>query len=148
MEIKLATPDQRDIIIEMINELWTYDDIAADRDNINRAVDLVFSQPGLAEIHLLYEGDKVAGYFILVPSFGIEYGGLSVTLDELFVREPFRRRGLGRRIINFVLDRCREQGWLVVEAMAFQENETAQYFYGSHGFTPQPWVHFCRRVDR
>jgi len=148
MEIKLATPDQRDIIIEMINELWTYDDIAADRDNINRAVDLVFSQPDLAEIHLLYEGDKVAGYFILVPSFGIEYGGLYVTLDELFVREPFRRRGLGRRIINFVLDRCREQGWLVVEAMAFQENEMAQYFYGSHGFTPQPWVHFCRRVDR
>ena len=148
MEIKLATPDQRDIIIEMINELWTYDDIAADRDNINRAVDLVFSQPDLAEIHLLYEGDKVAGYFILVPSFGIEYGGLYVTLDELFVREPFRRRGLGRQIINFVLDRCREQGWLVVEAMAFQENETAQYFYGAHGFTPQPWVHFCRRVDR
>jgi GNAT superfamily N-acetyltransferase len=148
MEIKLATPDQRDIIIEMINELWTYDDVAADRDNINQAVDLVFSQPDLAEIHLLYEGDKVAGYFILVPSFGIEYGGLYVTLDELFVREPFRRRGLGRRILNFVLDRCREQGWLVVEAMAFQENETAQYFYGSHGFTPQPWVHFCRRVDR
>ena len=76
MEIKLATPDQRDIIIEMINELWTYDDVASDRDNINRAVDLVFSQPGLAEIHLLYEGDEVAGYFILVPSFGIEYGGL------------------------------------------------------------------------
>jgi GNAT superfamily N-acetyltransferase len=148
MEIKLATPDQRDIIIEMINELWIYDDIAADRDNINRAVDLVFSQPGLAEIHLLYEGDEVAGYFILVPSFGIEYGGLYVTLDELFVREPFRRRGLGRQIINFVLDRCREQGWLVVEAMAFQENKTAQYFYGSHGFTPQPWIHFCRRVDR
>ena len=148
MEIKLATPDQRDIVIEMINELWTYDDVAADRDNINRAVDLVFSQPDLAEIHLLYEGDEVAGYFILVPSFGIEYGGLYVTLDELFVREPFRRRGLGRKIINFVLDRCREQGWLVVEAMAFQENEMAQYFYGSHGFTPQPWVHFCRRVDR
>jgi GNAT superfamily N-acetyltransferase len=148
MEIKLATPDQRDIVIEMINELWTYDDVAADRDNINRAVDLVFSQPDLAEIHLLYEGDEVAGYFILVPSFGIEYGGLYVTLDELFVREPFRRRGLGRQIINFVLDRCREQGWLVVEAMAFQENETAQYFYGAHGFTPQPWVHFCRRVDR
>jgi GNAT superfamily N-acetyltransferase len=148
MEIKLATPDQRDIIIEMINELWTYDDVTADRDNINRAVDLVFSQPDLAEIHLLYEGDKVAGYFILVPSFGIEYGGLYVTLDELFVREPFRRRGLGRQIINFVLDRCREQGWLVVEAMAFQENETAQYFYGAHGFTPQPWVHLCRRVDR
>jgi GNAT superfamily N-acetyltransferase len=148
MEIELATPDQRDIIIEMINELWTYDDVTADRDNINRAVDLVFSQPDLAEIHLLYEGDKVAGYFILVPSFGIEYGGPYVTLDELFVREPFRRRGLGRQIINFVLDRCREQGWLVVEAMAFQENETAQYFYGAHGFTPQPWVHLCRRVDR
>jgi GNAT superfamily N-acetyltransferase len=148
MEIKLATPDQRDIIIEMINELWTYDDVAADRGNINQAVDLVFSQPGLAEIHLLYEDDEVAGYFILVPSFGIEYGGLYVTLDELFVREPFRRRGLGRQIINFVLDRCREQGWLVVEAMAFQENETAQYFYGAHGFTPQPWVHLCRRVDR
>jgi len=147
MEIKLATPDQREAVIELINELWTFDNIEADRDNINRAVDLIFSRPGLAEIHLLYEGDKVAGYFILVPSFGIEYGGLYVVLDELFVREPFRRRGLGRQIVNFVLDRCREQGWLVIEVMAYEENKTAQYFYGSHGFTPRPWVHFCRRVD-
>lgn len=85
----------------MINELWTYDDVAAGRDNINRAVDLIFSRPGLAEIHLLYEGDEVAGYFMLVPSFSIEHGGLYVILDELFVREPFRRRGLGRQIINF-----------------------------------------------
>ena len=147
MEIKLATPDQREIIIEMINELWAYDNIAVDRDNINRAVDLIFSQPGLAEIHLLYEGNEAAGYFILVPSFGIEYGGLCVVLDELFVREPFRRRGLGREIINFVLNRCREQGWLVIEAMANEENEVARYFYGSHGFIAEPWVHFQRRVD-
>ena len=147
MEIKLATPDQRETIIEMINELWAYDNIVAGRDNISRAVDLIFSQPGLAEIHLLYEDEEVAGYFILVPSFSIEYGGLYVVLDELFVREPFRRRGLGRQIINFVLDRCREQGWLAIEAMAYEENKVARYFYGSHGFTPQPWVHFCRQVD-
>ena len=148
MEIKLATPDQRETVIGLINELWTYDDIEAERDNINRAVDLFFSQPGLAEIHLLYEGDEVAGYFILVPSFSIECGGLYVVLDELFVREPFRRRGLGRQIISFVLDRCREQGWLAIEAMADAENKVAQYFYGSHGFIPQPWVHLQRRVDR
>jgi GNAT superfamily N-acetyltransferase len=147
MEIKLATPDQRETVIELINELWTFDNIEVDRDNINRAVDLIFSQPGLAEIHLLYEGDEVAGYFILVPSVSIEYGGLYVVLDELFVLEPFRRRGLGRQIVNFVLDRCREQGWLVIEAMAYEENKTAQYFYGSHGFTPEPWVHLSRRVD-
>ena len=148
MEIRLATPDQREAVIELINELWTYSDIAAERDNISLAVDLIFSQPGLAEIHLLYEGDEVAGYFILVPSVSVEYGGLHVVLDELFVREPFRRRGLGRQIINFVLDRCREQGWLVIEAMADAENKVAQYFYGSHGFTPEPWVHLSRRVGR
>lgn len=144
MEIRLATSDQRETIIEMINELWTYDDIVAERDNINRAVDLIFSQPSLAEIHLLYEGDEVAGYFILVTSFSIEYGGLYVILDELFVREPFRRRGLGRQIINFVLDRCREQGWLAIEAMADEKNKMAQYFYGSHGFVPARWVHLRR----
>jgi hypothetical protein len=47
-----------------------------------------------------------------------------------------------------VLDRCSEQGWLVIEAMAYEENKIAQYFYRSHGLTPQPWVHFQRRVDR
>ena len=148
MEIKLATPDQRETIIEMINELWAYDNIVAGRDNISRAVDLIFSQPGLAEIHLIYEGDEVAGYFMLVPSLSVEYGGLYVTLDGLFMREPFRRRGLGRQIINFVLDRCREQGWLAIEAIADEENKVAQYFYGSHGFAPERWVHLRRRMDR
>ena len=147
MEIKLATPDQRETVIELINELWTYYDIAAERDNISRAVDLIFSQPGLAEIHLLYEGDEVAGYFSLVPSLSVEYGGLYVTLDGLFVREPFRRRGLGRQIINFVLDRCHKQGWLAIEAIADEENKVVQYFYRSHGFVPERWVHLRRRLD-
>jgi GNAT superfamily N-acetyltransferase len=148
MEIKLATPDQRETVIELINELWTYYDIAAERDNISRAVDLIFSQPGLAEIHLIYEDDEVAGYFMLVPNLSVEYGGLLVTLNGLFVREPFRRRGLGRQIINFVLDRCREQGWLAIEALADEENKVVQYFYGSHGFAPQRWVHLRRQVER
>jgi GNAT superfamily N-acetyltransferase len=147
MEIKLATPDQRETVIELVNELWTYYDIAAERDNISRAVDMILSQPGLAEIHLIYEGDKVAGYFMLVPSLSVEYGGLFVTLNGLFVREPFRRRGLGRQIISFVLDRCREQGWLAIEAIADEENKVVQYFYGSHGFTPERWVHLRRRLD-
>jgi GNAT superfamily N-acetyltransferase len=148
MEIKLATPDQREAVIELVNELWTYYDIAAERDNISRAVDLIFSQPGLAEIHLIYEDDEVAGYFMLVPNLSVEYGGLLVTLNGLFVREPFRRRGLGRQIINFVLDRCREQGWLAIEALADEENKVVQYFYGSHGFAPQRWVHLRRQVER
>jgi GNAT superfamily N-acetyltransferase len=148
MEIKLATPDQRETVIELINELWTYYDIAAERDKISRTVDLIFSQPGLAEIHLIYEGDEVAGYFTLVPSLSVEYGGLYVTIGGLFVREPFRRRGLGRQIISFVLDRCREQGWLAIEAIADEENKVVQYFYSSHGFVPERWVHLQRRVDR
>jgi GNAT superfamily N-acetyltransferase len=148
MEIKLATPDQRETVVELINELWTYYDIAAERDNISQAVDLIFSQPGLAEIHLIYEGDEVAGYFLLVPGLSVEYGGLYVTLNGLFVREPFRRRGLGRQIINFVLDRCREQGWLAVEALADEGNKVVQYFYRSHGFVPERWVHLRRRLDR
>jgi GNAT superfamily N-acetyltransferase len=148
MEIKLAMPDQRETVIELINELWTYYDIAAERDNISQVVDLIFGQPGLAEIHLIYEGDEVAGYFMLVPSLSVEYGGLYATLDGLFVREPFRRRGLGRQIISFVVDRCREQGWLAIETIADEENKVVQYFYGSHGFAPERWVHLRRRLDR
>jgi GNAT superfamily N-acetyltransferase len=148
MEIRLATPEQREAVIELINELWTYYDIAAERDNISQAVDLIFNQPSLAEIYLLYEGDEVAGYFMLVPSLSVEYGGLYVTLHGLFVREPFRRRGLGRQIINFVLDRCRERGWLAIEAVADEENKVVQYFYGSHGFVPERWVHLRRQMDR
>jgi GNAT superfamily N-acetyltransferase len=148
MEIKLATPDQRETVIELINELWTYYDITAERDNIRQAVDLVFSRPSLAEIHLIYEGDEVAGYFMLVPSFSIEYGGLYATLAGLFVREPFRRRGLGRQIISFVLERCRKQGWLAIEAIADEGNKVVQYFYGSHGFAPERWVHLRRQLDR
>ena len=147
MEIKLAMPDQRETVIELINELWTYYDIAAERDNISQVVDLIFGQPSLAEIHLIYEGDEVAGYFMLVPSLSVEYGGLYATLAGLFVREPFRRRGLGRQIIHFVLERCREQGWLAIETIADEENKVVQYFYGSHGFVPERWVHLRRRLD-
>src|ERR1051325_2774371 len=51
-----------------------------------------------------------AGYVVVTFCFGMEYGGLIAFVDDLFVRAPFRRSGLGQAALESVKAFCVERG--------------------------------------
>ena len=48
----------------------------------------------------------MAGYLVIAIGFTIEAGGKDGFLDELFLREPFRGSGVGRKAIKFAIALC------------------------------------------
>jgi ribosomal protein S18 acetylase RimI-like enzyme len=76
-----------------------------------------------------------AGYVIVLYGFSLEYGGLVLEIDELFIQTEFRGLGLGRTILEFVETQARTVGAILLTLETESENEKAQGFYGRHGFT-------------
>jgi GNAT superfamily N-acetyltransferase len=64
-------------------------------------------------------------------------GGVAGTIGEVFVAEPHRRAGIGRRVLAPALDWFTAQGIARVELQVASGNPEAVRFYEALGWTPE-----------
>lgn len=96
---------------------------------------MIFRDPPAAHVLLAKEDGQVVGlaaYSILWPAVGITH---SVFLKELYVREAYRRRGVGQLLMQELCEVAVENGCSRVEWMTDRDNPGAQQFYAELGFT-------------
>ena len=88
----------------------------------------------LGEVFLVEEAGEALGYFVLCYTMSVEFGGIVVILDDLYLRPGFRGRGVGRRVIEWVERRAAGKGAVQVFLEVESANERAFRFYRRHGW--------------
>ena len=128
-----ATPEDAPALLRLVAELAAFEGLAAtvtiDEERLAR--DLAGPAPR-CRAKLAFEGDDAVGY----ATFGevyFSFTGPWVYLDDLYVREDRRSRGLGRALLAAVsraaLDAgCHGMAWTVLH-----DNTPAQRFYEGLG---------------
>jgi ribosomal protein S18 acetylase RimI-like enzyme len=84
-------------------------------------------------VWLVADGER-AGYLVLSFGWSFEFGGRTAVLEHLFVREPFRRHGLGHAAIEWAEALCQSEDVGVVYLGVEQSNTRAQELYRKRGF--------------
>ena len=84
-------------------------------------------------------GPKMAPVGYIVVSFGwsIELGGLSGAIEEFWIRDAVRRRGMGTEALSTLLKALKEAGVVALSADVEQDNDTALRLCARAGFAPQ-----------
>jgi ribosomal protein S18 acetylase RimI-like enzyme len=90
--------------------------------------------PALGQMYMIFLGPELAGYFVLTFCFSLEFHGKFALLDELYIREPFRRRKLGRSVVEFAERICRELHIKALRLEVGRSNTSAQALYTTEGF--------------
>ena len=102
---------------------------------IDRAFEELTSSDRYLEGYLIECEGKPAGYALLTKSFSQEAGGSVVWLDEIYIREAFRGKGLGKSFLEFLIGRYgKSAARLRLEVE--EENTRAAALYASYGFKP------------
>jgi ribosomal protein S18 acetylase RimI-like enzyme len=83
---------------------------------------------------LIFEGENLAGYVILTLGYSFEYRGREAFIDELYLDERFRGRGIGRRTMEFVEEEARKLGVNAIHLEATPGNDAAVALYRRVGF--------------
>ena len=121
-------------LLEMMREFYSQQQMQFDEPAASRAVTGVLSNPELAQIYLIFRGAELAGYFALTSCFSLEFHGRFALLDEIYVRELFRRQKLGKVVIAFAEDLCRKAGIKALRLEVGRGNHGAQSLYRVAGF--------------
>lgn len=85
-----------------------------------------------------------AGVAVIAYRLNVSLAGTFASVEDLYVVPGSRRRGVGRALLETVVERCAARGISYVEAQV-EDDEEATAFYRSLGYEPEPGVRVFAR---
>jgi GNAT superfamily N-acetyltransferase len=99
------------------------------------ALDALLADPALGRVWLAERGPSPVGYAGVAFYHSLEFGGRTALLDDLYVREPHRGKGIGTAVLESVERGCREAGARALTLEVDRDNGRARALYLAFGFT-------------
>jgi len=127
-----ATAADIDIVIAFMARLYHYGDW--DEARARRALDDLIAHPEFGGTWLIHHEGQPVGYVVLTICCSLEFHGRFALLDELFVGEPYRGRGIGAQALDFARDFCRARGLKAIRLETAWQNSRAIALYRRGGF--------------
>lgn len=136
MSITFQPADAADTnsLIEMMRGLYAHDGTLFDEHSHRAALRQLLNDERGGRVWLIQSDDESAGYVVLTFGFSLEFKGRDAFIDELFLREQFRGRGLGQQAIDFAAEHCRAHGVRAIHLEVERSNARAQAAYRKAGF--------------
>ncbi len=122
------------IILVMMSEFYTHEKLDYNQSVLQSALEGLINNGSAGEVRVINYGSNIAGYFVLTFTYSLEYGGKNALLDELYVRENFRGKGIGRQVLSFIEEFCREKSIHAIHLQVKKFNPLAKRLYTAVGF--------------
>ena len=132
--IREATEADVPLILQFIHDLAEYerlaDRVVATEEMLRRTL---FGSPRFAEVLIAEEDGAPAGFALFFHNFSTFLGQPGIYLEDLFVRQEMRGRGIGKALLGRLARVARDRGCGRVEWAVLDWNEPSIAFYRSIG---------------
>ena len=122
------------IIIQMMQDFYAIDNYPIDVEVAKNLFHEFISNENLGKSWLIYSENEIVGYIILTFIFSFEYGGKIAFVDELFIKETARGKGIGKEAIQFIQAEVPKLSLKLLYLEVEPHNENAQKLYLAHDF--------------
>jgi diamine N-acetyltransferase len=134
---KTARAGDAELLLELVREFYAHEGKPLDDRVALPVLREILSDASLGRVYIILAGEEFAGYAVLTFGFSLEYRGRDAFVDEIFVREGYRGKGLGKSCLRFLEGLCRELGVRALHLEVGRENVKAQALYRKTGFVEQ-----------
>lgn len=150
MEFREATLQDEAALVPMMRSLAEQEpgkivfDEAAARATFRRFLSL----PSFGRFWLLFDNATLVGYIILTVGFSFEFHGNDAFIDELYVAPAHRRRGFGRKAVEYIEQKAREMGINAIHLEVDNGNDPALELYRQTGYEDHDRFLMTKWVNR
>jgi GNAT superfamily N-acetyltransferase len=138
LSIVPATAADVPLVLQFIRDLAVYErlesKVVATEADLQR---WLFGTERVAEAVIARDGEEALGFALFFPVFSTFLGRPGIYLEDLFIRESARGRGVGRALLTHLARLAVSRGWGRVDWSVLDWNEPAIAFYRRIGAEPQ-----------
>jgi len=143
--LRAAAEDDAAIVLRFIRDLAVYERlehvVVATEADLRR---WLFGPGAVAEVVLAFEGGEPAGFALFFRNFSTFLGRPGIYLEDLYVRESSRGRGIGTALLAHLAAVAVDRGYGRVEWAVLDWNRPAIDFYRALGATVMDDWRICR----
>lgn len=138
--IRKFVPEDREDYIRFSTEFYNSSavDKPVPREHFEQGFDEMMRSDVYVQGYMLVCDGNNVGYCVTMKTYSVEAGGITIWIDELFVLEEYRSKGLGRELFKYI----EENGDKKLRRIRLEvelENGRAISFYKKMGFEPAPY---------
>ncbi len=135
------TPSDISAITDMMETFYAIDGYPMERELTIRNFHYFITHPEAGQAFIIRYNGVIAGYIIMNFLFSFEFGGIMAFLDELFISDSMRGKGIGKEAVAFVQQYAREKQLKMLFLEVEPHNVKAQELYKKSG-----WQHHKRSI--
>jgi AraC family transcriptional regulator of adaptative response/methylated-DNA-[protein]-cysteine methyltransferase len=136
MELGVARTDELPQLLALLTILFAQEqEFAPDYEKQTRALEKILSDESVGTVYVARDEGQVIGMASLLYTVSTAEGGPAALFEDLVVLPTHRGRGIGAALAAFVIAEARRRGVLRITLLTDMQNERAQNFYRSLGFT-------------
>lgn len=146
--VALASPRNCAAAVPMLAAQFREHRIVSSRAAIAATVATLVRCPRRGFILLAYLGDRPVGVAYVAFSWTLEHAGNTAWLEELYIVPALRSRGIGRALLDAIVERARRLGCGAIDLEVDATHSRASQLYQREGFTPLSRARWARKLLR
>ncbi len=120
--------------LDMIRDFYLIDGYGFDRDQAAINFQEMMDHDHLGRFWVLQVKEEIIGYLILTFGYSFEYGGRDAFIDEFYLKEAFRGKGLGTEILTLLDGYAKELNVNAIHLEVERTNQAGNSLYLKTGF--------------
>ena len=136
LNLKLASFTDIETILKLMPIYYEFDHLEFNEHNARNTLQEFLSTSEFGRLWLFHDEstNEPIGYMILTFSYSFEYGGREAFVDELFVLESHRGKGIGSKAIRLAQHECKALGMKAIRLEVTKTNLSVLNLYQKLGF--------------
>jgi len=123
-----------EILVDMMRDFYAIDGYPIDPEVSKTLFAQFISDGNLGRSWLIEQDGHVVGYVILTFIFSFEFAGRIAFIDELYIVEKARGKGIGRQTIDFIQNEAMNLDLKLLYLEVEPHNSNAKKLYFGKGF--------------
>ena len=143
-EIRQADLEDLPVILELIKALAEYEHLSGEVVATEELLEVtLFGLNSPAEVQIAFDKKQTLGFALYFRTFSTFLGRPGIYLEDLYVRESARGKGVGKALLRRTAQRTMEIGGGRLEWSVLNWNEQSIKFYQKMGASPlNEWTMF------
>lgn len=132
--LHLAKPGDLDRLMALVAAFHAHQGIEQDETRTRAALEPLLEGSPLGAVYLVGPSVAPIGYVVVTFGWSIEMGGMDAFIDEIYIRESVRGRGIGTEALVSLAKALAGAGVMALHFEVDRADTSLHGFYGRAGF--------------